>query len=421
MQDTRIVKILKAQPLGETIEVKGWLKSCRVSKNVSFLDLNDGSCLAGLQVVAENCLDNYESEIKKLSTGCAVIVTGELIKSPAKGQEVELKARRIEVIGWASESYPLQKKRHSFEFLREISHLRPRTNSLGAVMRVRSALSFAIHQFFQEKGFFHVHTPIISTGDCEGVGETFTVTALDLDQLPISSGKVDWQADFFGQQANLTVSGQLEAEAYALALGNVYTFGPTFRAENSNTSRHLAEFWMVEPEMTFCDLTGDIDLAEEFLKFLVRHVLENCNDDLELFNRFIDKGLIARLDNLRSNSFTRLTYSEAIELLAKAPINFNFPVNWGVDLHSEHERYLTEQVFKQPVVISHYPSTIKPFYMRTNDDGRTVAAMDILVPGIGEIIGGSQREERLEPLCARMKEMGIAFAMNRPLRRLREK
>ncbi len=408
MQYLRIHQLLKRKEAGLLFEIKGWVKSCRSSKNVSFLDVSDGSCLASLQVVADHTLPNYQEQVKKITTGCAVRVIGELVESPAKGQDVELTASQVEVVGWADETYPLQKKRHSFEFLREIAHLRPRTNSLGAVTRVRSALSFAIHSFFKEHGFYYVHTPIISTGDCEGAGETFTVTDFDLGAVPQDGhGKVDWSADFFGRQANLTVSGQLQAEAYALALGNVYTFGPTFRAEDSNTSRHLAEFWMIEPEMAFCDLDGDVRLAEEFLTYLIEYVLEHCQEDLALFNNFIDKSLLQRLENVANHDFERITYTEAVALLDKAQGAFQYPVTWGADLQSEHERYLTEQVFKRPVVVTDYPNTIKPFYMRSNDDGKTVAAMDILVPGIGEIVGGSQREERLDRLTARMEELGM--------------
>ena len=407
MDYMRINKILKTKPVGNKIEVKGWLKSARVSKNVSFLDVNDGSCLANLQVVADEALENYQTEVKKLSCGCAVKVVGELIDSPAKGQDVELKPESLEVIGWADEKYPLQKKRHSFEFLREIAHLRPRTNSLAAVFRVRNALSFAVHTFFQERDFVHIHTPIISTGDCEGAGETFTVSNFAFDSIPQKDGKVDWKSDFFGCQANLTVSGQLEAEAYALALGNVYTFGPTFRAENSNTSRHLAEFWMVEPEMAFCDLVGDINLAEAFLKHLVQYVLEHCQEDLDLFAKFIDNQLMDKLQGVVAEDFVRITYTEAADILTKSKHSFNYQVKWGSDLQAEHERHLTEDVFKKPVVVTDYPKTIKPFYMRVNDDGKTVAAMDVLLPGIGEIIGGSQREERYEILADRMKKMAM--------------
>ncbi|MFC1524330.1 asparagine--tRNA ligase [Thermodesulfobacteriota bacterium] len=404
----RIHDILKDSPEGETLEVKGWIRTRRDSKEFSFLDINDGSCLANLQIIADSELVNYTSEIKKLTTGCALTARGVLKPSPAKGQAYELHAREIIIHGWApAETYPLQKKRHSFEFLRDIAHLRPRTNSLGAIARIRSHLSFAIHRFFQERGFFHVHTPIITTSDCEGAGEMFTVTSLDLNNLPKIENRIDFSQDFFHQAAGLTVSGQLEAEIYALALGNVYTFGPTFRAENSNTSRHLAEFWMVEPEMAFCDLDGDINTAEEMLKDLIRSVMENCAEDFDLFSRFVDKGLIDRLQNVLEHDFIRITYTEAVEQLLKSKRTFEFPIEWGTDLQSEHERYLTEDVYGRPLVVTDYPKSIKPFYMRVNDDGRTVAAMDILFPGIGEIVGGSQREERLDVLMARMEETGL--------------
>lgn len=405
MQYRRIIDVLKGEMVGAEVEVRGWVRSCRNSKEVSFVDVNDGSCLANLQVVADDRVANYASEVKRLLNGCAVVIVGELCVSPAQGQSVELRADAIKVVGWAGEEYPLQKKRHSFEFLREIAHLRPRTNSLGAVARVRSSLATAVHTFFVERGFFYVHTPIIGTGDCEGAGEAFTVTSMSHDRL--SAGGVDWSQDFFGSPANLTVSGQLEAEAYALALGRVYTFGPTFRAENSNTSRHLAEFWMVEPEMAFCDFEEDISVAESFLKYLVRHALERCQEDLALMAQFIDKDLLSRLELVAAKDFVRLSYTDAVRLLSDSAVEFTQSVVWGADLQSEHERFLTEQVFKQPVIVTDYPQQIKPFYMRVNDDGQTVAAMDILFPGIGEIVGGSQREERLDRLVGRMTSMGM--------------
>ena len=409
-QHIRIASVLRTQPVGNSIEIKGWVKTRRDAKdNFSFLEINDGSCLANLQVVADSSLANYHEEVVKLSTGCSVAIQGELVASPAKGQSVELRASSLTVYGWAPvDTYPLQKKRHSFEFLRSIAHLRPRTNSLGAVARVRSALSLATHQFFAERDFFQIHTPIITTSDCEGAGEMFTVTSLDLNNLPLKNHQVDFEQDFFGRPANLTVSGQLEAEVYALALGNVYTFGPTFRAENSNTSRHLAEFWMVEPEMAFCDLKQDADMAENFLKYLVQYVQKKCSAETELFCRFVDKGLADKLAMVTEHDFARISYTEAVEMLEKAGRKFEFPVNWGTDLQSEHERYLAEEVFKRPVIVSDYPKAIKPFYMRLNDDGKTVAAMDILLPGIGEIIGGSQREERYNVLLSRMNEVGLA-------------
>ncbi len=405
----RIGNILTEKPVHTEVLISGWLKSKRDSKNLSFLDVSDGSSLAGLQVIAESTLDNYSEEISQLTTGCSLTVRGTLQPSPAKGQEVELHATAIQVHGWADpDTYPLQKKRHSFEFLRSIAHLRGRTNSLGAVARIRSRLSYAIHLFFQERGFFQIHTPIITTSDCEGAGDMFTVTALDLEKISKAGTAVDFEKDFFGSPARLTVSGQLEAEAYAMALGNVYTFGPTFRAENSNTSRHLAEFWMIEPEMAFCDLQGDMDLAEQLLKFLISDCLENCADDIDLFARFIDKKLMARLETVLQGDFARISYSEAVEELEKSGENFDFPVKWGIDLQSEHERYLAEKLFQRPVIVTDYPKTIKPFYMRLNDDQKTVAAMDILFPGIGEIIGGSQREERLDLLKVAMEKAGVA-------------
>lgn len=389
--------------------VMGWVRTRRDSKaGFSFLEINDGSSLANLQVIAESTLPNYETEILRLTTGCSVKVKGALVPSPGKGQNVELRAKGIEVIGWASpDNYPLQKKRHSFEFLRTIAHLRPRTNTFGAVARVRNALSYAIHTFFQERGFFYVHTPIITGSDCEGAGRMFKVTTLDLDSVPRRDGQVDYSRDFFGQPANLTVSGQLEIEAYALALGDVYTFGPTFRAEDSHTSRHLSEFWMVEPEMAFCDLDGDVELAQELLTFVLRWVLERCKEDLEFFEKWIQNGLIQTLEDVASKGFERLTYTEAIEILSGAPKEFEFPVKWGADIQSEHERYLCEEVFKRPVVITDYPKAIKPFYMKLNPDQETVRAMDLLVPGIGEIIGGSEREDRYEVLSGRMEESGL--------------
>ena len=409
MQYYRIKKIFESKNTGNQIEIRGWVRTRRDSKgHFSFLEINDGSCLANLQVIADESLPNYNSQVRKLTAGCSVRVAGELKDSPAKGQEVELLASEIEIYGWADpESYPLQKKRHSFEFLRNIAHLRPRTNSLGAVARVRSRLSFAVHKFFQEQGFFFIHTPIITTSDCEGAGDMFAVTSLDLDNLPLREGEVEFDKDFFGRRANLTVSGQLEAEVYAMALGNVYNFGPTFRAENSNTSRHLAEFWMIEPEMAFCDLDQDVDLAEEMLKYLIRYVLDECAPEIDLFTRFVDKKLTEKLDSVLTHDFKRITYTEAVERLIKSASKFEFPVKWGLDLQSEHERYLTDKVFKRPVVVMDYPKTIKPFYMRLNEDDKTVAAMDILVPGIGEIVGGSQREERYDVLVARMDETGI--------------
>jgi asparaginyl-tRNA synthetase len=398
----RIKNILQQKPVGQHVAVAGWVRTKRDTGSFSFVEVNDGSCLGNLQIIAEEKLDNYGAEIKQLSTGASVMVEGALEKSPAKGQDVELHATRFRVIGKADpETYPLQKKRHSFEFLREISHLRPRTNALGAVARVRSRLAYAVHQFFQDRGFVQIHTPIITTSDCEGAGEMFMVT----------TGQEKTKAEhFFGRSAGLTVSGQLQAEVYALALGDVYTFGPTFRAENSNTSRHLSEFWMLEPEMAFCDLQGNMAVAEEMLKYLLSDAMTNCSEDMQLFDTFIEKGLLQKLQGIIDKEFAHITYSEAVERLQKAQKKFEYPVKWGLDLQSEHERYLSEEIFRCPITVTDYPASIKPFYMRVNDDHKTVAAMDILVPGIGEIVGGSQREERYEVLEARMIEAGIDLA-----------
>lgn len=409
MNRIRISEVLKSEALGSTFTVMGWVRTRRDSKGgFSFIELNDGSSIRGLQVIAESSLPNYEEEVKRLQTGCSVRVEGILSPSPGKGQSVELKAEEIEVFGWADpEQYPLQKKRHSFEFLRTIAHLRPRTNTFGAVARIRNSVSLAIHTFFQERGFIYLHTPMITGSDCEGAGETFRVTSLDLDAVPLKAGQADYSQDFFGVPANLTVSGQLEAEIYALAMGDVYTFGPTFRAENSNTSRHLAEFWMVEPEMAFCDLRGNKELAVDLLKFIFSWVLEKCPEDMEFFNRFIDKTAIETLENLLAQDFEYLTYTEAVKVLEKAKAAFEFPVAWGTDLQSEHERYLCEKVFRKPVVLVDYPKEIKAFYMKVNEDGKTVRAMDVLVPKIGEVIGGSQREDDYDTLYERIKETGL--------------
>ena len=387
----------------------GWVRTRRDSKGgFSFVEVNDGSSLSGIQIIADKKLPNYEDEILKLQTGCSIRAVGTLAGSPGKGQKVELQAEEIEVLGWADPAvYPLQKKRHSFEFLRTIAHLRPRTNTFSAVARVRNAMSLAIHTFFQERGFIYLHTPIITGSDCEGAGEMFKVTSFNLDEVPKKDGHADFEKDFFGGPANLTVSGQLEAEIYALSLGDVYTFGPTFRAENSNTSRHLAEFWMVEPEMAFCDLEGDIELAVEFLRYVFSYVLENCQEDMKFFERFINDSVIATLEGLVSQDFESLTYTEGVEILSKAKEKFEFPVSWGSDLQSEHERYLCEKVFHKPVVLSDYPREIKPFYMKVNEDGKTVRAMDVLVPQVGEIIGGSQREDDYDTLLKRIKETGL--------------
>ena len=409
MKRTRIIEILASEKVGVKFTVNGWVRTKRDSKGgFSFIEVNDGSCVGNLQIIADEKLSNYKDEILNLHTGCSVRAEGTLAASPGKGQKIELQAEEIEVFGWADPAvYPLQKKRHSFEYLRTIAHLRPRTNTFGAVARVRNAVSHAIHTFFQERGFIYIHTPIISGSNCEGAGEMFKVTAFDLDNVPKREGHSDFSMDFFGQPANLTVSGQLEAEIYALAMGDVYTFGPTFRAEDSNTSRHLAEFWMVEPEMAFCDLQGDIELAVDFLRYIFACVLEKCTEDIAFFNRFIDSSVIQTLESLVSQDFEYLTYTEAIELLSKATEKFEFPVQWGCDLQSEHERHLCEEVFKKPTVVIDYPKEIKPFYMKLSEDGKTVRAMDVLVPRIGEIIGGSQREDDYDILIGRIKEMNL--------------
>ncbi|MGL5940780.1 MAG: asparagine--tRNA ligase [Waterburya sp.] len=409
MVTRRIVEILKYGKPDESVTIQGWVRTKRELKGFAFVEVNDGSSLTGLQAVLDANLPNYEDLLKQLATGAAVAIVGKLVESPGKGQKIEMKAESVTVYGTADpETYPLQKKRHSFEFLRTINHLRSRTNTLGAVFRVRNACATAIHQFFQEKDFLWIHSPIITASDCEGAGELFTVTSLDLNNLPRNDkGKVDYSQDFFGKPAYLTVSGQLQAEVMAMAFQNVYTFGPTFRAENSNTSRHLAEFWMIEPEMAFCDLEGDQNLAEEFLKYIFKYVLEHCTEDLEFFNKWVDKSVLANADTIINNQFERVTYTEAISLLEKSQKKFEFPVEWGIDLQSEHERYLAEELFKKPVIVTNYPKDIKAFYMRLDEGEKTVSAMDVLAPGIGEIIGGSQREERLDVLERRIKEMDI--------------
>ncbi len=409
MVKRRIAEILRSGQPDESLLIQGWVRTKRELKGFAFIEVNDGSSLASLQVVMNQNLPDYEAIIKKLNTGASLEVTGVLVPSQGKGQRIELKAETVEVHGEADpETYPLQKKRHSYEFLRTIGHLRSRTNSFGAVFRVRNACAIAIHQFLQERGFLWVHTPIITASDCEGAGELFNVTGLNLKDIPrTENNAVDYAQDFFGRPTYLTVSGQLEAEVMAMAFSNVYTFGPTFRAENSNTSRHLAEFWMVEPEMAFCDLDGDMDLAEAFLKHVFKYVLETCPEDMEFFNQRIDDTVLATADNIINNEFQRLTYTEAISLLEKADVKFEYPVSWGLDLQSEHERYLAEQLFKKPVIVSDYPAKIKAFYMRLSDDEKTVRAMDILAPKIGEIIGGSQREERLDVLEKRIIAQGM--------------
>ena len=393
---------------GKEVTVGGWARTIRDMKNFGFVELNDGSCFRNLQVVMEaSTLANY-AEIASQNVGAALIVTGTVVLTPGAKQPLELKATSIEVEGVSTPDYPLQKKRHSVEFLRTIQHLRPRTNLFSATFRVRSVAAYAIHQFFQERGFVYVHTPIITASDCEGAGEMFRVTTLDPENPPRNEdGTIDFTQDFFGKPANLTVSGQLNAENFAMAFGDVYTFGPTFRAENSNTQRHAAEFWMIEPEMAFTDLKGDMDVAEAMIKFAIREVMRKCPDELAFFNSFVDKGLIERLEHVAGSDFGRVTYTEAVSILEKNNDKFDYKVYWGCDLQTEHERYLTEQVYKKPVFVTDYPKEIKAFYMRMNDDGKTVAAADCLVPGIGEIIGGSQREERLELLEGRIKELGM--------------
>jgi asparaginyl-tRNA synthetase len=393
---------------GQTVTVCGWARTIRDMKTFGFVELNDGSCFRNLQVVMDaNVLANYK-EVAGQNVGAALIVTGKLVLTPEAKQPLEVKAEQIDIEGVSSPEYPLQKKRHSVEYLRTIAHLRPRTNLFSAAFRVRSVAAHAIHCFFQDRGFVYVHTPIITASDCEGAGEMFQVTTLDMNDPPrTQDGQVDYSQDFFGKRANLTVSGQLNGENFAMAFGDIYTFGPTFRAENSNTQRHAAEFWMIEPEMAFCDLAGDMDVAEDMIKYIIRTVMEKCPQEMAFFNSFVDKGLIERLEHVASSDFGRVSYTEAVELLKKNNDKFDYKVEWGCDLQTEHERYLTEQIFKRPVFVTDYPKDIKAFYMRLNDDGRTVAAADCLVPGIGEIIGGSQREERIGILEERIRELGM--------------
>ena len=406
MKRIKISKLVKSDAPKEEVLIKGWVRTRRDAKDFSFIEVNDGSCLKNIQIVAGSTLSNYQ-DVARLSTGSAVVVYGKLVESMGSGQQWEIIADRVEIVNQAPESYPLQKKRHTDEFLRTIAHLRPRTNKYGAAFRIRSELSYAIHKFFRDKDFKYIHSPIITGSDCEGAGELFRVTTLALDNPPKKDGKTDYSRDFFGKEANLTVSGQLSAEMFALALGDVYTFGPTFRAENSQTSRHVAEFWMVEPEMAFCDLEGNMDLAEEIIKYLTSYILDECKDDLELFAKFVDKSLMSTLENVASSDFQRLPYTTAVEILQKSGKKFEYEISFGKDLQTEHERYLAEHHFKKPLIIFDYPKNIKPFYMRLNDDNQTVAAMDVLVPKIGEIIGGSQREERIAMLEKRMEEMGM--------------
>ncbi|WP_300298549.1 asparagine--tRNA ligase [uncultured Intestinimonas sp.] len=410
MERTKIAQIFADQEQfgGREVTVCGWARTIRDMKTFGFIELNDGSCFKNLQVVMEaGTLENYK-EIAGQNVGAALRVTGTVVLTPEAKQPLEIKAASIAVEGPSTPDYPLQKKRHTVEYLRTIQHLRPRTNLLSATFRVRSVAAHAIHTFFQDRGFVYVHTPIITASDCEGAGEMFRVTTLDLENVPRNpDGTVDYSQDFFGKPANLTVSGQLNAENFAMAFGDVYTFGPTFRAEKSNTTRHAAEFWMIEPEMAFCDLQGDMDVAEAMIKAIINTVLEKCPDEIAFFNSFVDKGLKARLEHVASSDFGRVTYTEAVELLKKNNDKFDYKVDWGCDLQTEHERYLTEQIFQKPVFVTDYPKEIKAFYMRLNDDGKTVAACDCLVPGIGEIIGGSQREERLDILEARIQELGM--------------
>lgn len=396
--------------IGKEITVKGWVKTVREQKSFAFIEVNDGSTLTNFQVIFDNHVKDYEKTMKKVGTGVSIAITGTITESPEKKGVIEMHASKVEVIGACDqENYPLQKKRHSFEFLRSIAHLRPRTNSLGAVARIRNALAFATHLFFQEKGFLYVHTPIITASDCEGAGQMFQVTTLNLESPPKNEdGKVNYENDFFKKPAYLTVSGQLEGEIYACALSDIYTFGPTFRAENSNTARHLAEFWMIEPEMAFADIKDNMDNVEEYLKYVMRYVMEHCREDMFFFNKYISPGLVEVIEQLINTPFERASYTFAVRILEKSGENFEFPIKWGMDLQSEHERYLVEKYFQKPVIITDYPKDIKAFYMRANEDDKTVAAMDVLVPRIGEIVGGSQREERLDVLEDKLDRMGLS-------------
>lgn len=407
MQRSIIRDLLRNGTPGERVLVRGWVRTRREARGFCFIEVNDGSVVTSIQVVAGESMPGY-AEVSRLSTGCSVAVEGELVESPAKGQRFEIRADSITVYGWADPAeYPLQKKQHSFEFLREIAHLRPRTNTFGAVFRVRNALAAAVHEFFQDRGFLYVQTPIITASDCEGAGELFGVTTLDLLNVPVEGGSIDYSKDFFGRKTGLTVSGQLEGELLATALDRIYTFGPTFRAENSNTSRHLSEFWMIEPEMAFAELADDIALAEGFIKHIIRRCLERCPEDMAFFNDRIQKGVIDMLEGVAAARFEVISYTEAVDILGKSGEKFEYPVAWGDDLQSEHERYITEKKFRSPVVVVDYPRKIKAFYMRLNDDEKTVRAMDVLVPRIGEIIGGSERESRYDVLIDRMREVGL--------------
>ena len=395
--------------VGKELTIRGWVRSVRDQKNFSFLEINDGSTLTNFQVILDEKIPDYQKLVEKISTGCSVAVTGKIVESPGKKQALEMQATSCEIIGLCNpEEYPLQKKRHSFEFLRSIAHLRPRTNTIGAVMRVRNALAFATHKFFQEMGFLYIQTPIITASDCEGAGQMFKVTTHDLEKLPKNeNGEVDYTKDFFGKPSFLTVSGQLNGEIYACALSDIYTFGPTFRAENSNTSRHLAEFWMIEPEMAFANLKDNMDNVEAYLKYVVKYAMDHCHEDMLFFNKYISEGLIDRLSLLIGTEFERTSYTYAVRILEKSGKNFQYPVKWGMDLQTEHERFLAEEFFSKPVIVTDYPRDIKAFYMRDNDDGKTVAAMDVLVPKIGELVGGSQREERLGRLKEKMLGHGL--------------
>ncbi|BBO70207.1 asparagine--tRNA ligase [Desulfosarcina alkanivorans] len=407
MKRHKIAELLKTdKPVG-SILIKGWVRTKRNAKTFSFIEVNDGSCLKNMQIVVDGKTSNYH-EIKKLTTGSAVAVRGKMVPSQGGGQQWEVQATNIDIISMAPETFPLQKKRHTDEYLRTIAHLRPRTNKYGSIFRIRSELAYAVHHFFRERGFRYIHTPVITGSDCEGAGELFRLTTLNPPIPMTPDGKIDYSKDFFGMESNLTVSGQLSAEMFALALGDVYTFGPTFRAENSNTSRHVAEFWMIEPEMAFCDLAGNMNMGETLIKHLISFTMDNCAEDLALFARFVDKTLMNTLENIVDSEFVRIPYQAAIDILLKSKQPFSFPVAHGADLQSEHERYLTEKHFKKPVIIYDYPKTIKPFYMRLNDDGQTVGAMDIIVPRIGELVGGSQREERLDVLEQQMASSDLS-------------
>lgn len=404
----RIKDLLKKEPSDSLVLAEGWVRTKRDSKNVCFLNVNDGSCLKGLQLVIDKATFNNDNLLDKISTGAAISAEGKIVESLGGDQKVEMSVSSLTLVGDCPNDYPLQKKRHSVEFLREQAYLRPRTNLFGAVTRVRNTMAYAVHQFFQENGFVYVNTPLITASDCEGAGEQFQVTTLDLLNVPkTEDGKVDYSKDFFGKLANLTVSGQLEGETYAMAMKNIYTFGPTFRAEESNTSRHLAEFWMIEPEMAFCDLDGDMEVAESFLKYILKAVLEKNSEDMAFFEQFVLKGLIESLEHVVSTPFEHMTYTKAISLLEKHNEKFEFPVEWGSDIASEHERYLTETIAKRPVIVTDYPKEIKSFYMKQNDDGKTVRGMDVLAPRLGEIIGGSERESDYEKLARRMKELNM--------------